>query len=164
MAYSVKWAVFRTRKIRVFRLIRLFSRPWRTCGKFWAIKSTKRLLCASEELWPKEDMIKMKHICKISNVGRIRRRILMIIKLFYHFKTAWRSSKSWWPGWRILLFCEIFLKLGFGFIDGVLIGVPDEMFRFWVSIGGGDIGLTVDVNGFDLPIREICQLFLDEVF
>ena len=27
MAYSVKWAVFRTRKTRVLRLIRLFSRP-----------------------------------------------------------------------------------------------------------------------------------------
>ena len=56
------------------------------------------------------------------------------------------------------------MKLGFGAVDGVLIGVPDEMFRFWVSIGGGDIGLTVDVNGFDLPVGEICQLFLDEVF
>ena len=65
---------------------------------------------------------------------------------------------------QVSLFGEIFLKLSLGTVDGVLIRVPDEMFRFWVSIGGGDIGLTVDVNGFDLPIREICQLFLDEVF
>lgn len=53
------------------------------------------------------------------------------------------------------LFGEIFLKLSLGMVDGVLIRVPDEMFRFWVSIGGGDIGLTIDVNGFDLPVRKI---------
>ena len=65
---------------------------------------------------------------------------------------------------QVSLFGEIFLKLSLGTIDGVLIGVPDEMFRFWVGVGRGDVGLTIDVNGFDLPIREICQLFLDEVF
>ena len=86
MAYSVKWAVFRTRKIKVLRLIKLFSRPWRTCGKFWAIKSTKRLLWASEELCPKEDIIKMKHIWKISSVGRMRRRILIVIRTILSFR------------------------------------------------------------------------------
>ena len=56
------------------------------------------------------------------------------------------------------------MEFGFGFIDGILVWMPNKMFWFWISIGGGDIGLTVDVNEFDLPIREICQLFLDEVF
>ena len=62
------------------------------------------------------------------------------------------------------LFGEIFLELGFGFIDSVLVWMPNEMLWFLVSIGGGDIGLTVDVNGFDLPVGEIRQLFLDEIF
>ena len=154
MAYSVKWAVFRTRKIRVVRLIRLFSRPWRTCGKFWAIKSTKRLLWASEEVWPKEDMAKMKSIWKISSVGRMRRWILIVIRTILSF--SWDIL-----GTGIGLLREVFLDLGFSFIDGILVWMPDEMFGFWVSISWSDIGLPIDVNGFDLPIREICQLFLD---
>ena len=56
------------------------------------------------------------------------------------------------------------MELGFGFIDGVLIRVPDEMFRFWVGVGGGDVGFTIYVNGFDLPVGEIRQLFLDKIF
>ena len=47
------------------------------------------------------------------------------------------------------------MKLGFGTVDGVLIRVPDEMFRFWVGVGRGDVGFTIDVNGFDLPVRKI---------
>lgn len=65
---------------------------------------------------------------------------------------------------QVSLFGEIFLKLSLGTVDGVLIGVPDEMFRFWVSIGGGDIGFTINVNGFDLPIGKITELFLDKIF
>lgn len=171
MAYSVKWAVFRTRKIRVLRLIRLFSRPWRTCGKFWAIKSTKRLLCASEELWPKEDIMKMKHICKISSVGGMRRRILIVIRIILSFREIFLELEldhlarySWNLALVGDLFGEIFLELGFGFIDGVLIWMPNEVFWFGISVGRSDIGLTIDVDWFDLPIREIRQLFLDEVF
>ena len=65
---------------------------------------------------------------------------------------------------QVSLFGEIFLKLSLGTVDGVLIGVPDEMFRFWVSIGGGDIGLTIDVDRFDLPIGKIAELFLNKIF
>ena len=68
-----------------------------------------------------------------------------------------------WPLAQVFLFGEIFLKFSLGTIDGVLIRVPDEMFRFWVSISRSDIGLTIDVNGFDLPVGEIRQLFLDQI-
>ena len=60
--------------------------------------------------------------------------------------------------------CEIFLELGFGFIDGVLVWMPDKMFRFWVGVGRSDVGFTIDIDRFDLPVGEICQLFLDEIF
>ena len=69
-----------------------------------------------------------------------------------------------WPLAQVFLFVEIFLELGFGFINSVLVWVPDEMFRFWVGVGRSDVGFTIDVNGFDLPIRKIRQLFLDEIF
>ena len=65
---------------------------------------------------------------------------------------------------QVSLFGEIFLKLSLGFIDGVLIWMPDKMFRFWIGVGRGDISFTVDVDRFDLPVGEIRQLFLDEIF
>lgn len=116
--------------------------------------------------------MKMKHICKISSVGEMRRRILIVIRIILSFREIFLELEldhqifleleldhlarySWNLALVGGLFDEIFLKLGFGAVDGVLIRVPDEMFRFWVSIGGGDIGLTIDVNGFDLPVRKI---------
>ena len=65
---------------------------------------------------------------------------------------------------QVSLFGEIFLKLSLGMVDGVLIRVPDKMFRFWVGVSRSNIGLPIDVNGFDLPVGEICQLFLDKIF
>ena len=69
-----------------------------------------------------------------------------------------------WPLAQVFLFGEIFLKLDLGVIDSVLVWMPDEMFWLWISISRSDIGFTIDVNGFDLPIREIRQLFLDQIF
>lgn len=125
--------------------------------------------------------MKMKHICKISSVGEMRRRILIVIRIILSFREIFLELEldhqifleleldhlarySWNLALVGGLFDEIFLKLGFGAVDGILIRVPDKMFRFWVSISRSDIGLTVDVNGFDLPVGEIRQLFLDEIF
>lgn len=77
---------------------------------------------------------------------------------FYSVRYSWSLALV-----RILL-CKIFLELGLGAVDGVLIWMPNEMFRFWIGIGRSDIGFAIDVDGFDLPIGEIRQLFLDEIF
>lgn len=62
MAYSVKWAVLRMKKMRALRskadadvlVLRFGTSP--------EIRLTKKLLCAFEESGPKDDMAKIKSI------------------------------------------------------------------------------------------------------
>ena len=116
--------------------------------------------------------MKMKHICKISSVGEMRRRILIVIRIILSFREIFLELEldhqifleleldhlarySWNLALVGGLFDEIFLKLGFGAVDGILIRVPDEMLRFRVGVSRSNIGLTIDVNGFDLPVGKI---------
>lgn len=97
--------------------------------------------------------MKIKHICKISSVGRMRRRILIVIRTILSFREKFLEvvldysvRYSWSLALAGDLFGEIFLELGFGLIDGVLIWMPNKVFWLRISIGGGDIGLAIDVD------------------
>ena len=64
---------------------------------------------------------------------------------------------------QVSLFGEIFLKLSLGTVDGVLIWMPNKMLWFRISICRSDVSFTINIDGFDLPIGEIRQLFLDQI-
>ena len=59
MAYSVKWAVLRTKKMRVLRSKADVDVLVLRFGTRSEIKLTKKLLCAFEESGPKDDMAKI---------------------------------------------------------------------------------------------------------
>ena len=78
--------------------------------------------------------MKMKHICKISSVGGMRRRILIVIRIILSFREIFLELEldhlarySWNLALVGGLFGEIFLKLGLGFIDRILIWMPNKM-------------------------------------
>lgn len=62
MAYSVKWAVLRTKKMRALRSKADVDVPVLRSGTSPEIRLTKKLLCAFEESGPKDDMAKIKSI------------------------------------------------------------------------------------------------------
>ena len=59
---------------------------------------------------------------------------------------------------------EIFLQFSFGAVDGLWIRMPDKMFWFLISEGGGDISFTININEFGLPFGRTGKLFLNEIF
>ena len=59
---------------------------------------------------------------------------------------------------------EIFLKFSFGAVDGLWVRMPDKVFWFLIGEGGGDIGLTININEFSLPFGRACKLSLNEIF
>ena len=97
--------------------------------------------------------MKMKHICKISSVGGMRRRILIVIRIILSFREIFLELEldhlarySWNLALVGGLFGEIFLKLGFGFIDSVLVWMPNEVLWFGISVCRSDVSLTIDVD------------------
>lgn len=95
----------------------------------------------------------------------MRRRILIVIRtilpfreiflevvldylfeMFLELELDYCVRYSWSLALAGDLFDEIILELGFGFIDGVLIWMPNEVFWFWISVGRSNVGLTIDVD------------------
>lgn len=155
MAYSVKWAVLRTKKMRVLRSKVDVEVLVLRSGTSPDIRLTKKLLCAFEESGPKDDIAKIKSIWKIRNAKRIVAVFEWLFGVFFEVMFVIGSLRLFldyflWLVFDLIKFwylvLEIFLELGLGAVDRILVWVPDKV--LWLRIGesGSDVSLAVNVD------------------
>ena len=155
MAYSVKWAVLRTKKMRVLRSKVDVEVLVLRSGTSPDIRLTKKLLCAFEESGPKDDIAKIKSIWKIRNAKRIVAVFEWLFGVFFEVMFVIGSLRLFldyflWLVFDLIKFwylvLEIFLELGLGAVDRILVWVPDKVLWLRIGEGGSDVSLTVNVD------------------